>query len=381
MKLIFTGDVNFRNKENITAEESRKALRQVMPYFNAADFRIVNLECPLSDDDSAPIRKSGPNLISPKNCICFLDEGKVDAATLANNHIGDYGDQPIIDTLNLLREHGIKYSGAGANIEEAYKAMYLEKDGIKVAIISSCENEFGIADINKYGSAGLNIKRMYAAIKREKEIADFVIVAFHGGNEQNPIPSPAQVERYRLFCDFGADAVIAGHTHCPQPAEYYNGKPIIYSMGNFFFSSFTEREANDPWFYGYMVNLEIAKGETIKYELIPYRAEDSVSVIHVFEGEEKKTMLDYLDNLAKKITEPLEHRKYFKGWCYHIETYWADNPNKEGGLERLVPSKNVVNCEAHHELIVTNYCRMIDGEDELAKEYWEKVRRLMIMPV
>jgi len=256
MKLIFTGDVNFRNKENITAEESRKALRQVMPYFNAADFRIVNLECPLSDDDSAPIRKSGPNLISPKNCICFLDEGKVDAATLANNHIGDYGDQPIIDTLNLLREHGIKYSGAGANIEEAYKAMYLEKDGIKVAIISSCENEFGIADINKYGSAGLNIKRMYAAIKREKEIADFVIVAFHGGNEQNPIPSPAQVERYRLFCDFGADAVIAGHTHCPQPAEYYNGKPIIYSMGNFFFSSFTEREANDPWFYGYMVNLD-----------------------------------------------------------------------------------------------------------------------------
>ncbi len=381
MKLIFTGDVNFRNKESITAEESKKALEQVMPYFNAADFRIVNLECPLADGDFEPIKKSGPNLISPSSCICFLKEGNVDAATLANNHIGDYGEQPVIDTIKLLRDNNIKFSGAGANLDEAYKAMYLEKDGIKVAIISACENEFGVADFEKYGSAGLRMDKMLHAIKREKEAADFVIVAFHGGNEQNPIPSPGQVERYRLFCDFGADAVIAGHTHCPQPAEYYNGKPIIYSMGNFFFSSFSQREANDPWFYGYMVNLEIAKGETIKYELIPYRAEDEVTVIHVFEGEEKQKMMDYLDTLAQIITDEREHRNYFKGWCPHMSVYYADNPLVGNGMERLYPSKNIFSCEAHRELALMNYTIIINGEQELAAEYWEKVQELMKMPV
>ena len=69
MNITFTGDVNFRTKESITAEESRTALEHVMPYFDAADFRIANLECPLADGDFEPIKKSGPNLISPSSCI------------------------------------------------------------------------------------------------------------------------------------------------------------------------------------------------------------------------------------------------------------------------------------------------------------------------
>lgn len=381
MKLIFTGDVNFRNKESITPEEAAKALGQVKPYFDAADFRIVNLECPLADGEFEPIKKSGPNLISPSSCLCFLEVGGVDLATLANNHIGDYGEQPVIDTMKLLDANGIKHCGAGANLDEAYGAAYLEKDGVRVAIISACENEFGIADYEKYGSAGLRMGKMFHAIRREKENADFVIVAFHGGNEQNPIPSPMQVERYRLFCDFGADAVIAGHTHCPQPAEYYNGKPIIYSMGNFFFNSLSPKEANDPWFYGYMVNLDVIKGESIKYELIPYRAEDDVSVIHIFEGEDKQRMLTYLDGLAEILKDEREHLNYFKGWCPHMSCYYPDNPLKGDGMERLYPSKNIFGCEAHRELALMNYTILINGEEELAAEYWEKVQRLMVMPV
>lgn len=380
MKLIFTGDVNFRCKENITKEESVKVLEQVMPYFEAADFRIINLECPLSDNNSSPITKSGPALISPASCICFLDEAKVDAATLANNHIGDYGEQPIIDTMKLLEEHNIKHSGAGKNIDEAYKAMYLEKEGIKVAIISACENEFGIAGKKKYGSAGLNMAKIYHAIKREKELADFVIVVFHGGCEQNPLPSPKAIERYRLFCDFGADAVIAGHTHCPQPAEYYKGKPIIYSLGNFFFKSFGHSEENDPWFYGYMVNLDVTK-TGIKYEIIPYRSEEDVTKIRIFQGEEKQNMLTYLDRLAAIVADEDELLKYYKGWCHHITWYYPSDPLTENDPERLVPSKNVLSCESHHELALTNYCLIIDSEEELAEEYWKKMQELMKMPV
>ncbi len=380
MKIIFTGDVNFRLQENITYKDSIKVLEGVSPYFDRADFRIVNLECPLADGDFEPIKKSGPNLISPSSCICFLEAGKIDGVTLANNHMGDYGEQPVIDTIKLLDEHGIKHSGAGTNLDNAYEAMYFEKNGVKVAVISACENEFGIAEYEKCGAAGLRMGKMFNAIKHEKEIADLVIVAFHGGNEQNPLPSPGAVERYRLFCDFGADAVIAGHTHCPQPAEYYNGKPIIYSMGNFFFDAKAAPQ-DDPWFYGYIVMLDITKGSGIKYELIPYRAEEHVSRIRVFEGEEKQKMLEYLHRLAEIIKDERALLNYYKGWCPHMDTYYPDNPFTEEGKDRIHRSKNLISCEAHRELATMNFNIMINGEQAFAAEYWEKLQKLMIMPV
>ncbi len=382
MKLLFTGDVNFRNSENITAEGTKNVLSQVLPYFDSADYTIVNLECPLSDDNSAPIKKSGPPLISPSSCICFLEAGKVDGATLANNHIGDYGEQPVIDTLALLDSKNIKHCGADKNIDEAYNAMYFEKDGIKVSVLSMCENEFGVATKYKYGSAGFNVSKAFHAIKREKELADYVIVVFHGGNEQNPLPSPRAVERYKLLCDFGADAIVAGHTHCPQPAIYYGEKPIIFSLGNFFFKSFNHIETTDPWFYGYMTELRITK-DGIKYQLIPYRAEDDVTKIRVFEGEEKKTMLAYLDGLAKIVEDEDELLKHYKGWCYHIDFYWPRHPFDDPmAKEKIVQSKNLVSCEAHTELVHTNYCLLMDeAEKELAAQYWEKVQKLMKMPV
>jgi hypothetical protein len=130
-----------------------------------------------------------------------------------------------------------------------------------------------------------------------------------------------------------------------------------------------------------MVNLDIVKGEGIKYELIPYRAEDDVTVISVFEGERKQKMLEYLDGIAAIIKDEREHINYFKGWCPHMSCYYAENPLKGNGMERLYPSKNVFGCEAHCELALMNYTILINGEEELASEYWEKVQKLMVMPV
>lgn len=386
MKLVFTGDVNFRNKESITSEEAKQAMQEVMPYFNAADFRIVNLECPLGDINKyEPIKKCGPNLISPESCICFLDESRVSGATLANNHIGDYGEDPVKNTMELLDDHSIKHCGAGKNLNEAYGAMHFEKDGIKVSVLSICENEFGIADFDKYGSAGFMLGRTVAAIEREKEISDFVIVVFHGGAEECPIPTPNTVERYRLICDMGADAVVAGHTHCMQPCEYYKGKPIIYSMGNFLFASSSVRDKKDPWFYGYMVNLAVNKGEQIKYELIPYRADTEVTKISVFGGEEKAKVLAYLDGLTECIRDEKEHRSYFMGWSYHkignLDNHFAGSPFDGEGRALACKSKSLFNCEVHHEVALCNFNTIINGEKELANEYWTKVQELMKMPV
>ena len=382
MKLLFTGDINFRGLPEPNPEMCADILAEVLPYFEMADFRIVNLETPLADKEKhTPIKKSGPNLICDPSNILFLETLNVDVCTLANNHTGDFGEGAVIDTLKLLDTHNIRYCDAGANIERAYDACRLEKDGVSVSLISVCENEFGMATEITYGSAGYNARLLMNKIRQEKEVSDAVIVVFHGGNEFNPLPSPDTQDRYRLICDMGADAVIAGHTHCPQGYEVYDGKPIIYSMGNFLFKSSTERSANDSWYYGYMAELEVMKS-TVDFNIIPYRFDLDVTRISVFEGEDKQKMIGYVDELSSIVRSPnlLDH--YFCGWSY-LHKWIPIAPSDYFNLAEYNSAGhyNLICCESHLSQAkkVFEFC-FFDRLEE-AKEWAEKITGLTRMPI
>ncbi len=378
MKLLFTGDVNFHGIDNMSTEVAKELLCEAMPYFKAADFVIPNLECPLADEGKyAPIGKSGPPLICAQRNIEFLKVMGAHAVTIANNHIGDYGDGALFDTLKLLSDNGIKYAGAGKNVEEAYKACRFEKDGESVSVLSVCETEFGTAGDNSAGGAGYAPRRLFAAIRREKEAANKVIVVFHGGNEFVSLPSPDTVERYRLICDMGADAVIAGHTHAPQGYEMYDGKPIVYSLGNFIFKSLKVKPSNDPWYYGYFV---IVDTDDMSITPVPCRFNTEGTRIFVLEGDEKKVFMDYLAELSAIILRPEELKNYFMGWSWSRKFY----PKLEEayGEEAHKPhaNLNLVRCPAHHSVMVS-YLETLCYEKEAEAEAWyEKLKKLIDIP-
>ena len=382
MKLLFTGDINFRGLSEPTSKMCSDILAEVLPYFERSDFRIINLETPLANKEKhTPIKKSGPNLICAPNNILFLETLHTDVCTLANNHTGDFGEGAVIDTLKLLDTHIIRYCGAGANIDRAYDACRLEKDGFSISLISVCENEFGMATEATYGSAGYNTRRLLNKIRQEKQVSDAVIVVFHGGNEFNPLPSPDTQNRYRLICDMGADVVIAGHTHCPQGFEMYEGKPIIYSMGNFLFKSSSERSANDSWYYGYMTELDIDKSG-VDFCIIPYKFNPEATRITVFEGDEKHKMLGYIAGLSEIIKDPTLLENYFSGWAY-LHKWIPNAPSNYFDLKEYNSSGNynLISCESHLSQAkkVLEFC-FLDRVAE-AKEWSEKVAELMRMPV
>ncbi len=376
MKLSFIADVNFRSFNNITVEQSKVILSDVETQLFNSDYRIVNLETPLADKEKyLPIKKSGPNHVYSPECIAFLKTLKTDVVVLANNHIGDFGEQALKDTVNLLEENNISHIGAGENITKAYESVRLKN----VSLIAVCENEFGIANDNKCGSAGYNARRLFNSIQKEKQISKYVIVIFHGGNEFNPLPSPETVDRYRMLCDMGADGVVAMHTHCPQGYEIYNGKPIVYSMGNFMFQSGSDRAENDSWYYGYISHLDI-KNDGILLEVTPYKF-DTTAKIKVFKEKEKETMIGYLNKISKIIADKEELRKYYMGWCYNHK-WFIKQPEKYGDLKDcLSGSFNMLSCEAHCELLRENYRILNDGEEEIAKEYSDKIIKLSKMPL
>lgn len=221
LKIIFAAESfnyfdSFQGKEKALVAMAEPAM-----LFAQADFGMVNLENVLGDKaDGEPIMKSGPNLISEDGFIEYVHALKPDVVGLANNHSKEYGENILFHTLELLGNSGYTCIGAGKNIEEAYRPAKLSKDGVHVAIIAVCENEFGIATEKVSGTAGYSLWRVARAIRQALNAGSKPISYFHGGNERSPFPSPGKVELYRHFIDLGAEAVISMHTHCPQAYEF-----------------------------------------------------------------------------------------------------------------------------------------------------------------
>ena len=168
----------------------------------------------------------------------------VDAVTLANNHVYDYGEEALLDTFTVLEEAEVPYFGAGRTLEEAMKPLYLEVEGKTVALVAASR-----AEKNKMTPQATDtqpgILRCYdtelflQAIREGKANADFCIAFVHWGTEYSYELEQVQLDTGRDYLDAGADAVIGAHSHCLQGMEYYDGKPIIYSLGNYWFNEKT----------------------------------------------------------------------------------------------------------------------------------------------
>ena len=313
MKIIFAADMSFNYIGDFPGKEKAyDAMKEAALLFEQADFSMVNLENILGNkEEGAPLVKSGPNLISEDVFIEYVHALKPDIVGLANNHAKDYGEDILLHTMEILTDSGYICIGAGKNIEEAYRPAKVSKGGTSVAIIAVCENEFGIASETVSGTAGYSLGRVTKAIVQALQEGCKPIIYFHGGNEKNPFPSPGKVELYRHFIDLGAEAVIAMHTHCPQGYEVYKGKPIVYSMGNFFFPSDTLAK-HKSWFYGYMSAVDII-GKEIKLEIYPYKFD--MNKLTLLKGEEKEQFMDYMKCLCSPIKHADEIQRLFDSWC------------------------------------------------------------------
>lgn len=379
MKILFASDISFNYfPEYVGDEKAVSAFSEAAEEFEKADFSMVNLENIFGDiNEYEPIEKSGPNLISADSFIKYIDTLNPDAVGLANNHAGDYGEKAMLHTIDMLRAHGYQVCGAGKNIDEAYLPAVFQKDDVKVYVIAVCENEFGIAKKKSPGSAGYNLTRVKNAIRNAISEGAKPIIYFHGGNENNPFPSPGKKELYRHFIDMGAAAVIAMHTHCPQGYEMYGNAPIIYSMGNFFFPNPPFSGLTSSWNFGYMTRLDIGK-DGIAPELIPYRFD--MEGLYLLKNVEKKRFMKYLDELCAPIGDDDKLQEYFDAWCTMrgIGNYSRALVFKDEMVSgaRCADLKNVLSCEAHNELMLNSMKILFEKRYEDAKKYVPYIEKL-----
>lgn len=214
-------DENFDQSRSLNAyyDENGPAyfLQSVKPVFEADDLTIVNMEGTLTESTSRMDKTFA--FKGPADYTKILTEGSVEAANLANNHSRDYGEQSYTDTIAALDAAGIVNFGYD-------RTAVMDVNGVKVGLVGTYELAEGMGCEEE----------MIANIKAvEDQGAQIVIVSFHWGIERENYPDETQVSLAHSAIDHGADLVLGHHPHVLQGIEVYNGKNIVYSLGNFCF--------------------------------------------------------------------------------------------------------------------------------------------------
>lgn len=260
IRIFFAGD--FCSKPSTSFITISDNLRRVM---NKSDLRVCNFEVPLM-----PTPAVDAYYFQNDDAPAFLQGMGFDIFSFANNHAFDCGNEGFHKTVRALNG---KTFGSGT-YDDAYKVKIVEIRGVRLGFLAvSYAAQQGVFDDvlehQELGCAFINDLRFNHDIMEAKKQVDFLFVLPHDGIEYIDVPLPETIARYRDFIDYGADAVIGSHPHCPQGWENYKGKPIFYSLGNFFFNSkpTPDFKANKPhWYEGLCVTLSINESG-ISYEI------------------------------------------------------------------------------------------------------------------
>lgn len=241
-KLVFTGDVLLTGY--LLTQYDTKGIQgilapDIVEEMNQADLTMVNEEFPFSNRGTAAEDKQFTFRIDPKRVNVLKDLG-IDIVALANNHVLDYGQDALVDTFETLENAQIQYVGAGNNHEEAKQRREFELNGMNIGILAA-SRVIPVPNWAAGSSPGVfttyDPTNLIAEIKSAKETCDVVIIYVHWGIERDEYPQDYQRELAKKYIDAGADIVIGAHPHVLQGIEYYNEKPIFYSLGNFIFGS------------------------------------------------------------------------------------------------------------------------------------------------
>jgi poly-gamma-glutamate synthesis protein (capsule biosynthesis protein) len=204
-----------------------------------SDLHIVNLEAPLTTRTDTSTSKSYWLRTPPDVGKALLDGLSVDAVSLANNHVLDYGEEGLYETIHHLEESGIRHAGAGHNHKSAASPVFFERHGQTLAFLafSNTYPQSFWASAGKAGTAYGDPGLVRSRVKQAKKRADRVVVSFHWGEQTTRKPKNYQQQLARLTIRAGADVVFGHHPHTLQPVEQYRDGLIFYSLGNYFFST------------------------------------------------------------------------------------------------------------------------------------------------
>jgi poly-gamma-glutamate capsule biosynthesis protein CapA/YwtB (metallophosphatase superfamily) len=245
-------------------EDPQSMFRHVSGLLKQGDIRFCQLETNLSTQGTPLPQARLPMRAHPNSARALRDSG-FDVISFASNHCMDFGQEAFFDTIQAIKANGMEPIGVGRNIAEARRPAILESKGTRIAFLAyNSILPFGYwaeIDSDRPGCAPMrawtiyeqvepdqpgsrcrthtfphkdDLEAMAADIEKAKSKADIVILSIHWGIHFVPAQlADYQRETARKAIDCGADLILGHHPHILKGIEFFKGKAIIYSLGNF----------------------------------------------------------------------------------------------------------------------------------------------------
>lgn len=278
LHLYAVGDLNLGRTvtwDYLLRGDTLYPFRKLRDTLASADILFGNLESPIAEPGH-PYEKTGSYAFStPPVAADALNWAGFDVVSNANNHAWDAGIDGVVETIAQLDRVGVAHVGTGITLDLAHRPAIVERRGWRVAFLGATR-AFNPAPDSFYAHPGSRYVAwadsgwLYPEIRRLKDsgLADIVVVSVHAGQELAEQPDKTLRRFFEGAIDAGADICLGHHPHVLQPVEWYRGKPIVYSMGNFIFRQ------GAPWTaLSGVFEFTVHAGGSISLALRPVRAD------------------------------------------------------------------------------------------------------------
>src|SRR5881628_1564278 len=275
LRLYAVGDINLGRRtarERLIQGDTLYSFRPLLDTLRGADITFGNLESPIAADTGA-VDDSGEVFTAPPLAALALALAGFDIVSTANNHAWDGGEGTLQETMRQLTRAGVLFVGSAFGRDMAEQAVIVRRHGWRVAFfaVTRAWNPAPYAFYQHAGAAWVawgDPSWIYPAIRALKASgrADLVVVSVHGGREFVAAPPSYHTDLLYGLVDAGADVVLAHHPHVLQPVLWYQGKPIVQSLGNFVFAQ------DVPWTQlSAVLRVAVAPDKTMRLSAIPVR--------------------------------------------------------------------------------------------------------------
>lgn len=356
INLLFAGDLI--PEDNIRFDLS-KSLEQVL---KEKDYSVVNLETPITDAENY-INKTGLAFKRSFNALNIVKLCYFDSVALSNNHIRDYGNKGVRDTINCCLKEKIDTVGAGENITQSSKPLRIVIKNKKISIFNYSEKEFNCATNILAGANPFDLVDVFYDIKKEQKNSDYIIIVYHGGVENQAYPTEEIRKKFHFLVDNGVNAIISHHTHQIGGVEYYKNVPIIYSLGNFYSQSVNSNL--HEWRTGMLVKI-IIDNNNIGYKLYPIWTDYDRNKVELLEGVKYNMCLEKIAIISSNLQKDNFLSNYWNKHNkedYNLLFNLISNSRLEKTIRKILKinfiSKykllymlNLIRCESHRTRII-----------------------------
>ena len=298
LELVVVGDIMLGRGVAAANTDPTSTLRHLRPMLRRADFSVGNLESALSRRGE-PQQPGDDSFAADPGVLAGLADAGLDAVSLANNHVGDYGVGALVDTVAALEQSKLVAFGAGRNLSEAARPAILEKAGVRVGFLGfNAIGETPAATPHGPGALSVSmpprtgpldraeLRRVLRAVRRLSRRVDVTVVMPHWGEQYTRAPGPVQTMVGERLVDAGADLVVGGHPHWVQRADQHRGAVIAHSLGNFVFDMDFMTETME----GVVLTATLEGPRVVEVDYVPYRMDATFAPRRV-KGETARRVL------------------------------------------------------------------------------------------